>query len=1216
MAPAGDMAPAAWPYVAMLPFALVIAAGNLVASHRKWTFWGALVSYLAIDLLAMRAGAAIDVGADRQAMVFALLALVPLTHWRGMPAGDRMRLQLFVLLVPFATGLAGGWPGFAPCTYLLWALPAGLAGLCASAIIGKAENAERQAVRWLSGKNDRWRTFMRHAKSGIAILDGDGRITEFNASFARLIQRENEDLRGCPIDEFVPDFSKLMLRELMAAGIPITLPVHVSGPEGLSIDLEVSGHSFMWLGQRRFFAHFRDITASRETERSLRTQERIFAAIMADAPDSVVLVDPFDLRFVEFNDRACADLGYTRAEFGAMSIFDILEDPNPEIAQEINVSLKATRQTKFEDRYRHKDGHRIDVYVSLRRVNIDERAFVLGFWSDISAEKAMRRELAEREQYQRTLIDNFPFIVWMKDREGRYLTANSSFLVKRHFSEFGQFVGKTDFELFPEDASSYVDEDKAVMERGTARFKEEQVLHDGSLLWLETYLAPVVMNGETLGTIGFARDITEKVEKDKQVRELSLAVEQSSNGIVIIDMKGGVEYANPAFLAPCGLTLEEARGRHVRDLRGNRTSDEELAQMAATLAAGEPCQLITDYVDATGRLATDHVRATPIRSPDGQILRCLGVHEDITEARAAEARLRAREREFRTLVENSPDLILRFDSRHDLRFVSPAISFMLGHDPETMIGKPLDESMLFDRDAFEEKLGQVFRGEGDLNMIARFRHSYDQTVHAEVHFAPEYDDDRQEVVTVLAIVHDVTDRVARDENIRRLAFTDLLTDLPNRAKFNTVLGAKLAAEARFDLMMVDLDRFKDVNDSLGHSFGDELLRQAAQRITGALGPDDLVARLGGDEFALILPGARAREDCEALAGDLVRRLSEAFHLADREVFVSASIGIVECACKETSPDDLMVQVDAALYDAKRAGRNTFRFHREELTIEARDRLALGMDLHGAQSRGEFRLLLQPKVDLETGRTSGAEALLRWQHPERGAIPPDKFIPLAEETGRIIEIGRWVIEEACRHAVVVNTGRAVPVRIALNLSPRQFVQNDVVATLRDGLRSTGCRGEWIEVEITESLLINDCFAVREALGEIHALGITVAIDDFGTGHAALANLDRLQLDVLKIDRSFVKDVECDDRKRELIRAFVAVARAYDLDVVAEGVEDVIQSQFLRGLGCKSAQGYLFGRPMPITDFRLLLSRQPDDGWPLIDDVQGETPKPDKGRRAAG
>jgi diguanylate cyclase (GGDEF)-like protein len=454
------------------------------------------------------------------------------------------------------------------------------------------------------------------------------------------------------------------------------------------------------------------------------------------------------------------------------------------------------------------------------------------------------------------------------------------------------------------------------------------------------------------------------------------------------------------------------------------------------------------------------------------------------------------------------------------------------------------------------------------------------TVHY-ISLTPEFNADGR-VVSVLAVGRDITEIDHYRRSIHRLAFYDVLTDLPNRAllteRMHQTISDAYQHGYRFALLLLDLDRFKNINDTLGHSQGDLLLRDAAERLQQCVQTYDMVARLGGDEFAILLPQMREDDDVSAMADNIVEVFDQPFQISGRELFISASIGVAMYPNDSADIDALFRYADSAMYHAKKLGRNNFQFYIRELTTRSDERMAMETALRYARTNNELELYYQPQVDLATGHTTGAEALLRWNRRENGMIMPDKFISLAEDSGLIVGIGEWVLLTACQTAVNWNTGRSIPFKIAVNLSTRQFLQNDLLASVRHILQETQCRPEWLKLEITESLLLDDSSEILDMLNAFDTMGLALSIDDFGTGYSALSYLNRFPVSQIKIDRSFVCDIPYDQEKSELVKAMISIAHALNLELVAEGVETREQADYLNKHGCLSGQGYLFGKPM--------------------------------------
>jgi diguanylate cyclase (GGDEF)-like protein len=465
---------------------------------------------------------------------------------------------------------------------------------------------------------------------------------------------------------------------------------------------------------------------------------------------------------------------------------------------------------------------------------------------------------------------------------------------------------------------------------------------------------------------------------------------------------------------------------------------------------------------------------------------------------------------------------------------------------------------------------------------------------------------------VLVPLRDLCDRIgvalsaaARDEQLIYQVRHDELTGLPNRLLFKERLSQEIASARRegrrLALLYIDLDRFKSINDSLGHTAGDELLEQTARRMRTCLRESDTLARLGGDEFAIILPNVAGPQSVTTVAEHIAESLSDPFVIGQQESYVSASIGVAMCPTDGRDSEELLKKADTAMYRAKDAGRGRFVYFEERMNAEAVERVALERELRQALLRSEFVLHYQPQLDLRTGRISGAEALLRWNHPTRGLVLPGVFIAVAEETGLIDQLGRWVLLQACAQHAAWRSAGLNPPRIAVNVSGRQFRRSDLVQVVEEALRQSGTPASALEIEVTESLFMDESAHAVAVLSQLRQMGAQVAIDDFGTGYSSMSYLKRLPVDVLKVDQSFIADMTDNHDTRAIAKAIINLAHTLNKSVVAEGVETAEQLVLLKRWRCNRVQGYYFSRPLPPERFLELLQERRPASEPTDDAV---------------
>ena len=445
----------------------------------------------------------------------------------------------------------------------------------------------------------------------------------------------------------------------------------------------------------------------------------------------------------------------------------------------------------------------------------------------------------------------------------------------------------------------------------------------------------------------------------------------------------------------------------------------------------------------------------------------------------------------------------------------------------------------------------------------------------------------------MAVLHDLGAVREQTLKLSHAAQHDFLTDLPNRSLVNDRITQAISFAARYNkqlaVMFVDLDLFKRINDSLGHAVGDKLLQQVAIRIVASLRRSDTVGRIGGDEFVVLLSQVGHAEDAVFIARKILSSLAEPYLIDQKQLQINASIGVSTYPDDGTDSETLIHRADTAMYEAKKLGRNNCQFFRAEMQARVLEWQSLEGSLRSALERNEFMLVYQPKIDLTTGDISGVEALLRWNHPDRGLIQPLKFVPIAEESGLIVPIGQWVLLEACRQARAWMDAGLPPVRIAVNVSALQFAAKDFLSSVRAVLISTGIDPHDLELELTETVLMQDADSAVQTLRALKAIGVQLAVDDFGVGYSSFSYLRKFPLDALKVDRSFINDISSNPDNATILSALIGIGKSLKHRVVAEGVETEEQLHFLQKEGCSEGQGYFFCRPVIAEKFAEFLER---------------------------
>jgi diguanylate cyclase (GGDEF)-like protein/PAS domain S-box-containing protein len=538
---------------------------------------------------------------------------------------------------------------------------------------------------------------------------------------------------------------------------------------------------------------------------------------------------------------------------------------------------------------------------------------------------------------------------------------------------------------------------------------------------------------------------------------------------------------------------------------------------------------------------------------------------------------------YQLITENSTDLITKHETSGAIAYASPVSASVLGLDPAALLGHSLFELVHpEDYDVVRAAFAEAEQSDGVPTVIYRVRHTDQHYVWFETTMRLMKDSAGEELRKILCISRDISERKRMERRLHELARTDHLTALPNRFLLDERFAGGSAQSRRegsmLAMLMIDIDRFKNINDSLGHGMGDALLRLVGAKLKSCIRDCDTLARWGGDEFVLLLPGLQDSATAITVAQRCLAMLKEPFVIEGQTLHITVSIGISVSTDASAESETLLKDADTAMYRAKARGGNCYVLYSAEMSAGARSRLSLENALFHAIDRDQLLLHYQPLISAKTGRVAGVEALVRWQHPDHGLIPPGQFIPLAEETGLIVTLGEWVLHTACAQMKRWYRQGLPRIGVSVNLSSRQFRQDGLAKTVRAALDASGLDPRLLELELTESVLMDDAARSKAILDELNALGVSVALDDFGTGYSSLSYLKGFKLDALKIDRTFTAEITSSEATASIVRATIGLARGLHLRTVGEGVETRAQAEFLVKHGCDSLQGFLFARPM--------------------------------------
>jgi diguanylate cyclase (GGDEF)-like protein/PAS domain S-box-containing protein len=940
------------------------------------------------------------------------------------------------------------------------------------------------------------------------------------------------------------------------------------------------------------FAVARRHRAAIEEDRraALAASERDLRVILDNMQDTYYRTDA-DGRIVLASESATRLLGYTPRELLGMRLADFYVDADGRERFLAAFSAAGGVLQNYEAALRRRDGSVVWVSTNSQYVR-DPRGRVTGI-------EGTTRDITERKRAEQALRDSEALLANAEQVAGIGsfswdLATNAVQWSRQAYRLFGADPDDPaadiwrilDQRLHPDDKPRLA----AAIERAQAGERTPMELRvtlpDGTLrsLWSE---GKVVFDaqGRPLRMVGTMQDITERLHAEQQLRESEARFrtlsEVAFEGIFIHD-QGRLVDANPTFAAMLGYSLDEIRRMTVFQLVV--PAHHELVRRS--MREGYEIPLEVTAVRKDGSTFTAEVFGKPL-DYHGRTLRVASVR-DIT------ARLRS-ETEMRKLssaVEQTADAIVITNREGIIEYVNPAFERTTGYARGEVIGRTPNLLKSGKQGAaFYQVMWQtILRGEVFSDVVINRRK--DGTLFYEEKTITPLKDANGAITQFISTGRDVTERMQTQERLQYLAQHDVLTELPNRLLLLDRLRQALARARWHDrlvaVLFLDVDRFKTINDSLGHDVGDQLLTQLAARLGAALREGDTVARFGGDEFVMLLDDVAAAADVSGIAAKVLESMRAPFVLKDVTLHVGASIGVSLFPGDGEDAATLLKNADTAMYRAKEAGRNSYQFYSREMSARAFERLTLENNLRHAFERDEFRMHYQPQVDVDSGDIVGVEAVIRWQHPDFGLVAPSDFIPLLEETGLIVTVGEWVLATASTQVRAWRDAGWPRLRLAVNLSPRQFQ----APGLRDAVaRAMGTLGDGsgaLELEITETLLVGHAPATLATLDSLKSLGARLAIDDFGTGYSSLSYLRRLPIETLKIDRSFVRDIPHDPDDSAIAHAITALAASLKLNMVAEGVENEAQRDFLRAHGCHVMQGFLFSRPLAAGEFERYLA----------------------------
>jgi len=919
-------------------------------------------------------------------------------------------------------------------------------------------------------------------------------------------------------------------------------------------------------------------------------------SLFETAGDAIFLLE--DVRFVACNPSTLALYGCKREDILSKTPWDFSPPRQPD-GSDSEASARtrigrafAGEPQLFEWQHRRQDGSLFEAEIRLNRVDPPDGPLLQAIVRDITARKQAEAALCVARDYAEQLLSVSGAMFLVLDPDGRIARINPAGCAILGGVET-DIVGQDWFERFlPErvraDVKAYFRQLLAGENASSPTYANPVLTFAGEERHLHWHNAPLHdAGGRITGVLSSGLDISGQRQAEAALTESEARnraiLDTAVDGILVVDEVSRVAYANPATCLLTGYGREELQGRPLADLMPERFRSQHDAAFERYLHTGHPTM---PWRNLAFVLQHRDGHEIPVevsigeRGGAGQRL-FIGILRDVSARRAAEERLRQSAKVF----ESTTDGVMITDAAANLLAVNRAFSGITGYTEAEALGRNprLLKSGRHDESFYQavwRDIGQTGSWRGEIWNRRKNGEIYPQWLTIS-----SVTDAAGELTNYVGVFSDISQIKQSEAKLEHLAHYDPLTGLPNRLLFGARLEHAIQRAERdgalLTLLYIDLDRFKTVNDGLGHPAGDRMLQEVAQRLSHCVRAEDTVARLGGDEFVIVLEGLADTLLATAMADKLIAAMTRPFHLDGQQVFIGASIGISTYPADGTDTTTLLKNADAAMYRSKEGGRNTYRFYNAEMTRSARDRLILEANMRQAIVQQEFVLHYQPQVDVASGEIVGVEALVRWDHPNSGLIAPLRFIPLAEETGLIIPLGEWVLFAACTQARVWHEHAGMPrITLAVNLSPRQFRQEKLAEHVRAVLDATGLPPALLELEITESALMENAEQAIVTLRALKELGIRISMDDFGTGYSSLAQLKHFPIDKLKIDQSFMRGIPHDQSDMEIAATIVAMARNLHLKVLAEGVETEAQLAFLQIHGCDAYQGYLCSRPLPV------------------------------------
>ena len=1022
----------------------------------------------------------------------------------------------------------------------------------------------------------------------VYVVDEAGTFKQWNSNFEKLLGYTAQEIA-------VLDTIAEEQREIVQQATATVLTDGMAGVEsvlmskdGTRIPCLLTGVRVVVNDQPCLLGIAVDLTKLRQAEESLWANKAEYESLIASIPD-VVWKSDSEGRVSFVGPGIETILGYSTAEVyqrGDSLWYDSIHvDDRQRVKQAFESLLNEGKPYDVECRVQRKSGEWF--WAHDRAVATGEKdgvRFATGLLSDITERKASEETLRRLA----SIVELSEDAITVINTDG-VITSWNPAAERMYGHTRAEAIGRDLSLIVPPErkAEKHAIIERVVGGRAIKTLETQRLTKAGHLIDVSLSATAIEDgSGRIAGVATISRDITLRKRSEEQLRLQSTALESAANGIVITDRVGTIIWVNDAVTTMTGYSKEELLGKNPRVLKSGNQPESYYADLWSTISSGKVWHGEVVNKRKDGTTYAEEMTITPITQQGGDTTTThfIAIKQDITGRKQAEELLRQREAMLNATGEMAKIGGWELDlSTNELTWTREVYRI---HEVDEGFVPNVERAIEFYTPECRPLIEQAVKG------AIEYGEPFDLELQIEtaknkrlwVKALGQSRTLNAGTRTLFGTFQDITERKQSEEHVQYLAYYDALTGLPNRTLLADRLLKALATASRqkdkVALLFLDLDRFKSINDSFGHTFGDLVLQDVATRLEGRTRKQDTVARLGGDEFLIVLNSVKDISDVAVAAKRFMDAMAAEFVVQGHSLGITCSLGVSIFPEHGTDVESLLKHADAAMYSAKENGRNSFQFFSEEMTAQVVERLTLENSLRPALEKKQLFLVYQPQMDLATGKIIGLEALLRWQHPELGLVPPDKFIRIAENSGLILPIGEWVLRTACSQARKWQDEGFPAVRVAVNVSAVQFRQPDFCAIVSRVLHETGLAPQYLELELTESLLLSSADMTLPVIHELSALGVTLAIDDFGTGYSNFGYLRQFRVSRLKIDRSFINNVAVDPDDAAIANAIISMAKSMSLKVIAEGVENEAQMSFLRVHLCDEIQGYYFSKPLTV------------------------------------